>query len=230
MKILHLCLGCFYIDNYSYQENLLPKYHQELGYKVEIIASLFNFDVNGKPTYLKKSSKYKNEFGIPTTRLSFKKGMFKKVYKKLKLFQNLDIELEKSNPDIIFIHGCQFVDIQKVVKYIKKNKQKKIRIYVDNHADFSNSANNWLSKNILHGYLWKRCAQLIEPYTEKFYGVLPARVDFLVNIYKLPKSKVELLVMGADDEEISKSKLEKSKKNIRKDLKIKDDEFFIITG
>ncbi len=30
MKIVHMCLGCFYPDNYSYQENMLPKYHKEM--------------------------------------------------------------------------------------------------------------------------------------------------------------------------------------------------------
>ena len=36
MKIVHLCLGCFYIDNYSYQENMLPKFHKErdMGWKL----------------------------------------------------------------------------------------------------------------------------------------------------------------------------------------------------
>ena len=36
MKILHLMLACFYIDNYSYQENYLPKYHKKQGNDVEI--------------------------------------------------------------------------------------------------------------------------------------------------------------------------------------------------
>ena len=37
MKIVHLCLCSFFPDNYSYQENLLPKYHKRLGYDVEVI-------------------------------------------------------------------------------------------------------------------------------------------------------------------------------------------------
>lgn len=32
MKILHICLASFYIDNYSYQENLLPKFHMISAY------------------------------------------------------------------------------------------------------------------------------------------------------------------------------------------------------
>jgi hypothetical protein len=44
MKVVHLCLGCFYIDNYSYQENMLPKYHKLAGHEVSVVASLVSFD------------------------------------------------------------------------------------------------------------------------------------------------------------------------------------------
>ena len=48
MKVVHLCLGSFFPDNYSYQENMFPKFHKQLGYDVEVIASLVSFDKNGK--------------------------------------------------------------------------------------------------------------------------------------------------------------------------------------
>lgn len=71
---------------------------------------------------------------------------------------------------------------------------------------------------------------MIEPYTIKFYGVLPARVDFLKDIYKLPEGKVELLVMGADDERVKEAKNTDVKKEIREKYNIKSDDFLIITG
>ena len=76
----------------------------------------------------------------------------------------------------------------------------------------------------------KHCAHLIEPYTTKFYGVLPARVDFLRNIYKLPKEKVELLVMGADDEKVEEAKSLNLRNQIRKKYDIKPSDFLIVTG
>ena len=39
MKILHCCLAAFYIDNFSYQENIFPKIHKLQGHQVHIIAS-----------------------------------------------------------------------------------------------------------------------------------------------------------------------------------------------
>lgn len=226
MKIVHLCLASFFPDGYAYQENLLPRFHKQLGYDVEVIASRATFDEYGKPALYEGVRQYKNEYDIPVTRLDYKKPI--KVFKKMRRYVGTIKAIELANPDILFIHGCQFMDMDLVVKYLK-NRQN-VRVYVDNHADFSNSATNWLSKSVLHKIIWKRCAQIIEPYTYKFYGVLPARVDFLVDIYNLPRQKCELLVMGADDDQVIKSKKTNARGNIRKQYSIKDDDFLILTG
>ena len=120
------------------------------------------------------------------------------------------------------------MDIKYVVKYLKKHPE--VKVYADNHCDYINSASNWISKNILHKIIWRNCAKKIEPYVTKFYGVLPARVDFLKNIYALPKEKVELLVMGADDEDVNEAKKPEIRKEIREKYGIKDDDFLIISG
>lgn len=226
MKVLHLCLGCFFPDNYSYQENMLPKFHKELGYEVEVIASLQTFDSRGKVTYLDVAKTYRNEYDIKVTRLCYKKP--EALYHKLKRYIGTYQALDKANPDIIFIHGCQFLDMDTVVSYLKTHPGKKV--YVDNHCDYSNSATNLLSKYILHKLLWKHAAQIIEPYTIKFYGVLPARVDWLINMYKLPQNKCELLVMGADDEEVQRASSEKNKQKVRQKLGFSPNDFVIVTG
>ena len=226
MKILHLCLGCFYVDNYSYQENMLPKYHKQMGYDVEIIASTLSFDEHGNGCNIAPAS-YKNEYGIPVTRLGYKKGMPVKMAKFLRRYEGFDEALEKARPEIVFVHGCQFVDIKILADYAKMHK---VTIFVDNHADFSNSATNWLSKHILHKGLWRKCAHAIEPYTKKFYGVLPVRVDFLKDIYDLPPKKIELLVMGADDELVEKAKISGARERIRSKYRIKKDDFLVLTG
>lgn len=226
MKIVHLCLLSVYADNYSYQDNLLPKFHKKMGYEVEIITTLTTFDKNGKIAFLEKGSVHQNEYDIKVTRLDYKKP--EKVYRRLRRYIGTYATLEKAKPDILFIHGCQFMDMDVVVKYIKKHDG--IRVYVDNHADFSNSGTNWLSKNILHKVLWRHMAHIVEPYTAKFYGVLPARVDWLVNMYKVPKDKCELLVMGADDEEVMAAHSVEGKKNIRQMYGIDEDDFLIMTG
>lgn len=226
MKVVHLCLGSFYPDNYSYQENLLPKFHKELGYEVEVIASTQSFDEHGKVCYLPNAGTYQNEYDIKVTRLPYKSE--NKIWKKLKRYQGTYAAIEKAAPDILFIHGGQFLDIDQVVKYLKKHPG--VTVYVDNHADFSNSATNWISKNVLHKIIWKHTEHQIEPYTKKFYGVLPVRVEFLKNVYGLPAEKCELLVMGADDELVDNAKTSGARVRIRKQYDIKDNDFLIMTG
>lgn len=227
MRILHLCLASFYIDNYSYQENLLPKYHKKLGFDVEIIASLVSFDESGNSCLLPEESTYINENDIPVTRVNYKQGIGK-LAKILRVYSRTSELLVKSNPDIIFIHGAQFLDIKKVVSYLKKNPD--VIVYFDNHADFSNSATNWFSKNILHKILWRYCVNLIEPYSKKAYGVLPARSKFLIEMYKIPEKKVEFLPMGADDDKINWEQKDVVRHTIRQNLNIENDEFLIVTG
>ena len=226
MKIVHLCLGSFYPDNYSYQENLLPKFHKELGYEVEVIASTQSFDSDGKVCYLQNTGTYQNEYDIKVTRIPYKTNA--KIWKKLKRYQGCYNALKLAKPDIIFIHGGQFLDIDQVVKYVKANPN--IVVYVDNHADFSNSATNWFSKNILHKIVWRHCEREIEPFTKNFYGVLPVRVDFLKNMYGLPASKCELLVMGADDDLVEATNSPRIKAQIRAKYGISEDDFLIVTG
>lgn len=226
MKITHLCLACFFPDGYSYQENLLPKFHKRLGYEVEVIASLLTFGSNGEQAYMNHCDTYINENGIKVVRLDYR--LDNKVSKKLQLFRGLYAALENSEPDILFIHGCQFLDIKQVVKYLKNNPG--IEVYVDNHADYSNSATNLISKYILHRIIWRHCAQLIEPFTTKFWGVLPARVDFLTENYGLPSEKCSLLVMGADDDEVARASGAASIMATRNRLDLQTKDFVIVTG
>ena len=225
MKIVHICLACFFPDGYSYQENMLPKFHKELGYDVEVIASLLTFDEYGDFTDYPVASTYVNEHGIKVTRLEYAKPTV--IWRKLRKYVGLKHALEIAKPDILFIHGCQFLDVDIIKKFAQKHD---VKIYVDNHADFTNSATNWLSKEILHKKIWRYCAHVLEPYTEKFYGVLPVRVDFLEDVYGIPKNKCELLVMGADDQLVANASREEVKRKVRSEFNIQESDLLIVTG
>ena len=48
MKILHLCLANFYVDEFNYQENILPRINKLDGHEVYILASTETFINNTK--------------------------------------------------------------------------------------------------------------------------------------------------------------------------------------
>ncbi len=226
MKILHICLASLsYTDGWSYQDNLLTKYHQAMGNDVVIVTSQWHRNDSGM-LIKGKSGSYVNENNCLVYRLKIYVGA--KTSARLKKYVGLREVLENESPDIVFIHGCQLLDIRTIVKYLKHNLQTKV--FVDNHADFSNSASNWLSRNILHKIIWRHCARLIEPYTKKFYGVLPARVEFLADMYQIPRNKIELLVMGADDELVEAARQSQIRQSIRDKYNSEENDFLIMTG
>lgn len=227
MKILHLCLASFFIDNYSYQENLLPKYHKKMGNDVTVIASLFTFDSKGRRSYLENESEYISNDGYKVIRVDYT-AFLKPINKFIRRYNNILRLLEEEKPDLIFIHGCQFWDIKQVVKYLKVNKN--VKVFVDNHADLINSASNFFSNNILHKIIWKSCAKIIEPYAIKFFGVTPLRVDFLREMYDISPGKLELLVMGADSDKVDLANKSKIRESIREKHQISGDDFLIVTG
>lgn len=225
MQIVHVCLCGAVTDGFSYQDNLLPKYHKKNGHDVSIITSKWVWGKNGKLTRDNRED-YINQDDVRIIRLEmYGKDDFNKKFKK---YKNLYETIDSLKPDILFIHGVSFRDTVVVKKYLKKNHN--VIAYADNHADWSNSATNWVSKNILHRIIWRYYARKLIPYVKKFYGVLPIRVDFLIQMYNIPKEKCELLVMGADDELVVSAKADNVREKIRKKYEIKDDDFFIITG
>lgn len=224
MKILHICVTGPYTDDFNYQENMLAKYQVNAGNDVYIIASQWKWGKGGKIQKHNGKFEYKNKDAVSVIRLPILGR--KDVLYRYKRFIGFYDAIVKVQPDIIFVHNVQFFDVRKIAKYAKKHR---VKIYVDNHADFSNSARSKMAV-LFYKLIWRHMAKIIEPYTTKFYGVLPARVDFLKDIYKLPRDKCELLVMGADDAEVERAGMLENLLKIRGRLKIDENDFLIVTG
>lgn len=221
MKVLHICLCAALSDKMKYQENTLSKYHAGMGFDTYILTMFHALGPVANQTV-----RYVNEDNVSIVRLKSKRtNLFNG---RLRYFEGITDELRRISPDVIFIHGCQFVDIKKFIRYKKQNPN--VKIYIDNHADFINSARGAFSKYILHRIIWRYKAKSIEPYTEKFFGVFPARCDFLHDVYGIKREKIELLVMGADDARINFKDKAAIRAAVRKKLDIAPDDFLIISG
>lgn len=227
MKIVHLCLSSVYIDNHTYQENMLPKYHVLQGHDVTVIASLVSFDSNGRPCLLEKESVHQTKEGYKVIRVDYKK-IFYKLNKFIRRYNDISILLENEKPDLIFIHDFSFIDIYKVIRYVSKNKN--IVVYVDCHTDYINSAKTWISKNLFHHFIWRHYAKLLTPFVKMYYGVTPLRCDFLRDAYKIPEKKIQLLVMGVDDEMLKQKDHTLIRQQNRNNLSLNPTDFVILTG
>lgn len=226
MKILHVCLTGGYTEGFTYQENYLSKYHALDGHDVTILTTEYCWNHNKWRKC--KEIDYWNKDNVHIIRLPYKVKLPYKINSYVGKFQGLDKLLNNIKPNLIFIHNLQFRDIKLINSYKKAHKN--TRILADSHTDFSNSARNWLSKYILYKFYWKKYATIANHCVEKFYGVLPARVDFLRNIYKLPANKCELLVMGADDEEVKNASKKERLEETRRKFGYTTDDFVIVTG
>lgn len=224
MRIVHICLNGPFTEGLTYQENLLTKYQSRMGNEIIVITTEYYWNADGK---LQKSEIHDsiNQYDVRVIRLKIKGD--KEFNYRFKKYINLYETLESLSPEILFIHGANFLDLKILKKYLKKHQ---ITAYLDNHCDKSNSGRNFLSYNILHKIVWKTLAQSINPYIRKFYGVMPSRVKWLIDVYGLPKNKCELLIMGADDDFVNKYSNEDLIIKNRRKYNIKENEFVIVTG
>lgn len=223
MRILHLCLACFYIDNYNYQENVLPRISKEKGREVKIIASTETFLDNRRLGYTDPGS-YITEYGVPIVRLPYKKVLSDRLSAKLRFYKGLYKEIESFKPDIIFSHDLSFCSLPIVVKYLRENP--KVCFLADTHTAYYNSGRNWISLNLLHKMIYKPIIKKAIPYLKKYYYIAPAERDFSTEVYNIPKSIMEYLPLGGviPDE----SEKEKLRVKYRKELGMTDEEFLFI--
>lgn len=227
MRICHIMLACFYIEGWSYQENLLPKFHKKMGNDVFIISSRFTKDKKNNPG-LRNSGEYINADGIQVSILDYgKRKIFQKLLKQ-KVYKGVLSKLENLRPDIIFVHGCQFYNIFDIISY--KREYPNVKIFVDQHGDYYNMPVETFKQKFFQRVVIRHYAKSLLNFVDVFWGVTPWRVDYLRQVYKLPNNKTDLLVMGGDDTFIDFENKIEIRKKIRKELGLLDSDLVLISG
>lgn len=228
MKILHVCITSnVFNKHYAYQDNLLTKYHSILGHEVSILAPVYSeFDKNSGGIVCTKPGIEIIDYGITVYRL--KPFLNPVMDRHIHWFRHFGQTIESVNPDFIFVHGVNSLNYRFLTRYKKKHPD--VIIVFDSHADINNSCTNLLSKvysrYIVRWFIVHRIVRL----SDFFYGVVPARCAFLNEMYGIPKRKIHLLPMGADDEEMHLEKKLEIRNEVRKQLHLDNDDFVIVTG
>ncbi len=229
MKIVHITLTGSFNDDWGYQDNLIPKYNKLNGHDVTIITTTFKSSMKQHEKYVRvQPGQYLLGNGIKVIRIKDNRCGYGHRMKKLKKHIKLYSLLTRENPNLIFMHGIQSLDIIAVAKYIKNNPECKLA--VDNHATYENSGRNFLSREVLHKIIYRKAIKIAMPYIDRLFMIAPRSKEFALDMYKLPEKKIEYLFLGADSEKIDFENKSSVRRKIRQDLNIGDDDFVIITG
>ena len=193
MKILHLMLSNFFIDGVSYQENILPLQNLKDGHDVKIIASTETYIQPNKLGYV-EPSRYTNVDGLEITRIPYRRILPHFFMIKIRSYPNVYEMIEEFEPDVILHHGVPSCELLTIAKY-KKNHPN-IKLYLDSHEDFHNSAQGFISREVLHRRFYGPIVRKALPYVDKILCVSTECFDFLEKLYKVPLKKMEFYPLG----------------------------------
>lgn len=230
MKIVHICVSGPYNDNWGYQDNLLPKYQGKLGHDVTVITA--NRMHKDSQVVILNDGEYEKDYhledGQRIIRLKGNDFGLKKLPFSIRWFSYFHL-LKEIRPDFIMIHGLNNFSSIQAIQY-KKKINPQCQIVMDNHLDYNIGKVDGFLKKILYPIEAYYNKTLIYKHCEKIYGVTPWRVTYMCDVFKVPKEKADLLLMGADDEKIHLSNKETIRTEIRGNLGISSDDFLLITG
>ena len=223
MKIVMLC--DFYNEKLEYQENLLVKYYTKHGHDVVVICSTFDcvFDYY---------SDNHNRDWPARTYFDGKAKIIKLKYcfnilNRLRRYTSIKGILETEKPDLIYVHDVM-LNMLEAAAYIKRNPATKM--IMDCHTDYYNSGKNWLSLKVLHGVCRKWFLDRARKHITKIFPIVPGSVDFLHEVYKVPKEMMEILPLGGDIDQGVIARQSPNLTNLKQKYDIKADTQVIFSG
>lgn len=195
MKIAHLCLSCFYVDGFAYQENQLVQQNIADGHEVYVIASTEQIDRAGQLVF-GDQGRYTGTDGAPVERLPYRRFLNRGFGRKLRLHPGVYVRLAAIRPDVILFHGACGGELLAAGRYVRDNPH--VRLYVDSHEDFVNSARGFVSKWILHYGYYRPILRHVLPQITRILPVSISCQDFLSRLYGVPDSMMEFYPLGGD--------------------------------
>jgi glycosyltransferase involved in cell wall biosynthesis len=222
MKIVFITLAFAFTEGMTYQDNLLANQLIADGSKVTIISDCYKY-YNGALVKTPEEDRTLPN-GMRLVRLKYRSILSEFISNKIRSVKGLFDILKSENPDLIFHHGLQSFELLTVVKYKKKNP--KVKVYLDCHGDFNNSANSFLSKYILHKLYYRTILKIALPHVEKVFFVGYECYKFAKILYGVPDKLMEFYPLGGVvfDETVRQEKRER----IRKKLDLKSDDILIV--
>lgn len=226
MRILHLCLSNFFIDNVLYQENELVRKHVEQGHDVLVIASTETMDNSGNLIYV-EPREYVGSEGAIVRRLPYRKFLPAKVMRKLRMHPRVYPQISEFAPDVLIFHGTCGWEVLTAARYAKNNP--KVKFFIDSHEDFNNSARTFGSRNLLHRPFYAPLIRAAFKYAEPILCISTETIDFVHSLYGIPRDRLELFPLGGNP--LGDAEFAERRAATRHSLGVGDDQImFVQTG
>lgn len=223
MRVLHLCLSSFFIDNRAYQENELSEEHARQGHTVQVIASTQVHNADGLRDYC-EPAEYNTDEGVSVIRLPYHPSLPHRIGRSLRVHKGVYEIIADFKPDVMLFHGMCGWELKTCTAYRRKNPE--VLLYVDNHADFVNSARTFISKWFLHFAFYRTIVRTSLPYIEKVLCVSGVTEIFAREFYGISASKLEFYPLGGHP--IVGTEYEERRRRIRRDLDIESHQILIV--
>ncbi|WP_380736126.1 glycosyltransferase family 4 protein [Simiduia curdlanivorans] len=193
-------MSCFYIDGYTYQENMLVRQHVSAGHEVLVVASAETFGEDKQVTYVAPGD-YIGTDGARVVRLPYRRLLPHAVMTKLRMHPGVLGLIADFAPDVIMFHGACGWELLTACKYVRQNPS--VKLYVDSHEDFNNSARGPLSMALLYKSFYVPIIRAVKNHVSKFLYITYETKRFCKDVYRLEDSELEFYPLGGvvlDDE------------------------------
>lgn len=180
---------------------MLVREHVAAGHEVKVIASTESFNSVGQIVYL-KPNQYMGQDGAHVIRLPYRKFLPHALMSKFRFYPKVYMHLSDFKPDVIIFHGPCAGELLTIGRYIKNNPG--VKLFVDSHEDFNNSARGWFSKTFLYSFFYIPIINFTKNYVEKFLYITYETKRFCKDLYGLTDDVLEFFPLGGvvlDDSE-----------------------------
>lgn len=188
-----MCITGAFTDGLSYQENELVEQHLALGHEVTIIASTETYN-SDKQIVHTESGRSRLSNGAMIIRLPYAWWMRGWLASKVRAHSKLLSSIEDVKPDRILFHGLTAWDLLTVTAYVRRNPN--VRLFVDCHEDFNNSARSWASREFLHKRFYKSIFRKCIDQIDEVLCVTVESLRFAIDFYESPREITRMYPLG----------------------------------
>lgn len=230
MKVVHVSLCSYpYIASWGYQENFLIRAHHRAKHEVTEITTAYvppNYQEHVQEDEDLKKNSYIDSDGTKVIRLQYKYKRLISLQYRIRLFKGFYNVLEQEQPDVLFIHDLQFMDLFNVKKYAKRHPNCLVK--ADIHVSEVNSANSLFSRLFLHRIFYRWIIRRNYKTFDTIYYIAVGCKNFLKKYYGISDKDIHMEELLLGGEILPEEERLTRRNDIRKKLGLANDDIMLL--